>query len=99
MELTKDNIYNAYKDLFDKIGYDNGFCGYNDTIETFPICSDYGIELDGSTIDKIELMCDGRIAFYYNENINDYDFMDGFTFEGLKSFYERLVEVWDEDES
>ena len=95
--LTSENIVNAYRNLFPTMGYKNNNSGYNDTIYTFELCSEYGIELNGSTIDKIELTLDGRIYFYYNQNTNDLDPIEMFTFEDLKSFYDDIVEAWNEE--
>ena len=88
--MTKKSIVNAYKELFATMGHNN-------TIETFGLCSDYGMELDGSTIDKIEMSNDGRVYFYYNQNTNDLDPIECFSVSALKSFYDGLIEAWNEE--
>ena len=94
--LTKENLIEAYKELFNTIGYDNNFKGYKDTISTFELCSNYDLGLNDSTIDKIELTEDGRIYFYYNQNTNDLDPIEVFSFEELKEFYYGLINAWGE---
>lgn len=90
-KLTKVNIVEAYKNLFNVMGHD-------DTIYTFELCSNYGFELNNSTIDKIELTRDGRLYFYYNQNTNDLDPIERFSFRDLKAFYNGLVDAWNEEE-
>lgn len=97
-KLTKANIIDAYKKLFDTMGYDNDSSGFDDTIDTFYLCSEYGFELDNSTIDKIELTQDGRVYFYYNQNTNDLDPIEHFSFRALKQFYNALIDAWNEEE-
>ena len=97
-KLTKENVVDAYKNLFYYMGRDNNFSGYNDTIDTFNLCSEYGFELNNSTIDKIELTLNNRVYFYYNQNTNDLDPIEAFSFKDLKSFYNNLVDAWNEEE-
>ena len=94
-KLTNANIINAYKNLFPIIGYNNNSIN---TIDTFKLCSNYGFGLSNSTIDKIELTQDGNIYFYYNQNTNDLDQIEHFSFRDLKSFYNNLVDAWNEEE-
>lgn len=63
--------------------------GENYELEVFDICSDKGIDLDGSTIDKITI--EGTtIVFYYNENIGDFDTIDAFDEDCLIDFADEL---------
>lgn len=63
--------------------------GYNGVLHTFNICSDYGVELAGSTIDKIEVS-GSMVYFYFNENINDYDSFNMFLVRDLQKFYNGI---------
>ena len=66
--------------------------GKNCSLFTFNLCADNGIELNGSTIDRID-DCGSYINFYYNENTNDYDSNYAFAEKDLQSFYTELKNV------
>lgn len=66
--------------------------GKNGELETFDFCSDYGLILNDSTIDKIELSC-GTIAIYYSENEGDFNLFRHFDIEDLAQFYDGLAKV------
>ena len=69
--------------------------GNSGRLYTFDICSDYGVELEGSTIDSIVI--DGNtIIFFYNENTGDYDDITIFKEESLKQFYNEISSALNE---
>lgn len=73
--------------------------GSKDELYTFDLCSNHGIELDGSTIDKIAYNpLNGDILFYYNENTDDFDKFESFSLDNLRYFYNDILwSVWNED--
>lgn len=64
-------------------------------LHVFELCSEYGIELNYSTIDKITLWDDGSIDIYYNENENDYANILSFEIEDLTFFYNSILDKLD----
>ena len=67
--------------------------GKNDILFTFEYCSDYGVELNDSTIDQIEYdSLTDNVLFVYNANVRgDYALYEQFSEEDLKSFYDGLI--------
>ena len=65
--------------------------GKNDRLEVFNICADYGIDLNGSTIDCISIENDD-VVFYYNENENDYEFFDNIGIHDTAYFIDVITE-------
>ena len=59
-------------------------------IEVFDLCSDYGFDLDGSTIDRIETEGRDHLKFYFNENTGDFDYETAFDTDSLTDFFYRL---------
>lgn len=90
--MTREQIKQKFIDLVK----DNGenfmsVCGECYTLETFNICSNYGVELAQSTIDKIEYdEHNDKVFFFYNENTNDFDEIEHFKVADLKDFYECI---------
>lgn len=73
--------------------------GENGRLEVFAFCANYGVMLDGSTIDRIDVTPCG-LDFFYNENTGDFDTDREFTAPDLKEFYNDLINaIKDEDES
>ena len=71
--------------------------GNRGILHTFEYCANYGIELDGSTIDAIVI--DGNsVIFYYNENTDDWDDITAFSQRGLENFYEKLDAIFHDNE-
>ena len=90
LQKVSDSLYKDYVALVDDKGYKN-------ELKTFGLCSEYGLSLADSTIDKIEVWND-NILFYYNENTNDYDSIEAFQTEELAEFYDNLVAAIEDDE-
>ena len=65
--------------------------GNNDAIYTFEFCSTRGYDLDNSTIDKVEVWNDD-VRFVYDEDTNDYAYLDQFNLDELAEFYFGLVD-------
>ena len=92
IKITKANIADAFKQFV------KDTCGFGDnSVYTFDLCSMYGVELDDSTIDRIRIAPNGEVQFVYNENENDYDTIDKFSYKSLKQFYNDIVDAWNED--
>jgi len=66
-------------------------------LHTFDFCSDEGVCLEGSTVDKITWDGD-RMRFYYNENTGDYDELTAFRPAALKDFHDRLEKYFENPE-
>lgn len=93
IKITKANIADAFKQFVK-----DTTCGFGDnSVYTFDLCSMYGVELDDSTIDRIRIAPNGEVQFVYNENENDYDTIDKFSYKSLKQFYNDIVDAWNED--
>ena len=90
LQKVSDSLYKDYVALVDDKGYKN-------ELKTFDLCSEYGLSLADSTIDKIEVWND-NILFYYNEDANDYDYYQNFEIGDLAQFFDELVRVIEEDE-
>ena len=89
LQKLSDSLYKDYVALVDDKGYKN-------ELKTFDLCSEYGLSLADSTIDKIEVWND-NILFYYNENTNDCDTYQHFEIEDLAQFFDGLVRAIEED--
>lgn len=77
-----EELKKKFKELINKFGL-------FDRLPTFNICSENGVEIDGSTIDAITK--EGHsVIFYYNENIGDCDDITAFKEKDLQSFYNDL---------
>ena len=90
LQKVSDSLYKDYVALVDDKGYKN-------ELKTFGLCSEYGLSLADSTIDKIEVWND-NILFYYNENTNDCDTYQHFEIEDLAQFFDGLVRAIEEHE-
>lgn len=65
--------------------------GENHELHTFELCANDGIELLGSTIDKITEDEDGNVRFYFNENTGDYEVSCHIPVNALDDFATSLV--------
>lgn len=93
MERNNNNIlgYDSLVERFKKLIFS---CGDGKEIHVFDASSDYGVELDGSSIDKISIEGEKDIYFYYNENTNDCDELHCFSIEELNRYFEGLKEYF-----
>lgn len=82
-KIEYHNIREKFIELVNAVGRDGEF-------QTFSICSDHGVELDESTIDKIKVVGD-RVDFYFNECTDDYAPLECFTYNGLVNFLDGIV--------
>lgn len=73
--------------------------GINNELFTFNYCSEKGIDLGGSTIDKIVYIPQNEeLLFYYNENTNDYESFESLPKTDVRKFYNELAwHIWLED--
>lgn len=82
------SMTNAFVNLVNKYG-ENG------VLNVF--FANIGVELDGSTIDKIEVIGNGtNVCFYYNANTNDYDTIGAFSEDALALFLTELEDELEE---
>lgn len=80
------NLRDAYIALVKKYGN-------NGELDTFNICSKYGLRLEGNTIHKIKVIDYGTM-FYYNENNHPtYHYFIYFDIEMLALFYDKLADA------
>lgn len=63
--------------------------GEHNSLDVTSASFDGGIELEGSTIDKIEV-ADGDVRFYYNANTNDYDEFEAFDLVEMMDYFIEL---------
>lgn len=86
INFSKEDIKKKFIDLVTEYG-EKG------VLYTFNYCSDYGVELENSTIDQIEF--DGfDVLFTYNMNEDDeWDYIEKFSMDGLICFYNDLVDA------
>lgn len=81
--FAKTSLQDKFKKLVNDYGKDG-------ELATFEYCSDYGVECDGSTIDKIVVDGD-NVYLYYNENTNDYVSIADVEYTELNLFYCELL--------
>lgn len=94
-KINKFNYKEVWAHLIDTEGYEDG---NNKNLQCFDLCTRYGIGIADSTIDKVVLLPDGQIRFFYNVNTGDYDSIDNFTYEQLKQFYIDFVAAFNDEE-
>ena len=83
ISFSKADIKKKFIDLLTEYGEKGA-------LYTFNYCSDYGIELEHSTIDEIEL--NGiDVIFKYNMLDDDWDYLEAFSMDDLICFYNGLV--------
>lgn len=87
-KITKLNYKEVWKHLIETEGYKDG---KNIVLPSFEICTTYGCLLDDSTIDNIVLLPEGEIRFYYDNNSDDYESLDNFTYEEIEDFYDNFI--------
>ena len=90
IKFSKEVIEDYYKRLIEKYGK-------NGSLWVFDYCSDYGLELDNSTIDEIIIYLDD-IVFIFDKNDNDYAYLSQFAMESLIEFYNGLVDALNEED-
>ena len=88
--ILEATLMAGFKELVEEFGEDN-------RLYTFDACSEWGAELAGSTIDRVEISC-GDVCFVFNENTNDYKWFAGFAIEDLYDFYLDLVDYFQNKE-
>jgi len=85
--MKNEALIPLFASLVSKFGKDN-------ELYTFDTCSNFGIELADSTIDKIELIFGfddiTNVMFYFNENTGDCCSIDRFNEDELLDFYKEL---------
>lgn len=93
MTITRNRVNNAFVNLVKKYGENIG-SGFAKRLMVFEYCSSYGIELEDSTIDCIEItMCDD-VFFHFNYNeVGDFKTLKHFDLVELAKFYDKLKEV------
>lgn len=88
---TKDFLKKVYKQLVKQYGYSKN------NLFVFEYCSNYGIELDNSTIDEIEI-CGDDVLFIFNANENgNYAHLERFSKDELMEFYVKLIDAIEEE--
>lgn len=88
---TKDFLKKVYKQLVKQYGYSKN------NLFIFEYCSNYGIELDNSTIDEIEI-CGDEVLFIFNSNERgNYAHLERFSEHKLMEFYVKLVNAIEEE--
>lgn len=88
----KDFLKKVYKQLVKQYGYSKN------NLFIFEYCSNYGIGLDNSTIDEIEI-CGDEVLFIFNSNEKgDYAHLERFGVDELMEFYVKLVNAIEEDD-
>ena len=90
IKFSKEVIEDYYKRLIEKYGK-------NGSLWVFDYCSDYGLELDNSTIDEIIIYLDD-IVFIFDKNDNDYAYLSQFAMESLIEFYNGLVDALNKED-
>lgn len=72
--------------------------GKNGILYTFDYCSNYGVELECSTIDEIQSN-NRDVIFVYNANVQgEWKYFEQFTMESLIEFYNGLVDALNEED-
>lgn len=94
--VSKKNIKEVWRNLIKAEGYQDGA---SKKLQCFDLCTIYGIGIADSTIDEVHLLPDGRIAFFYNINTGDYDPIESFSYDELKTFYKELIDAMNEEEA
>lgn len=92
--MTKADIIKALDTLIRKRGETKNY-EHTHYIDIFNV---YDLEIDGSTIDRIETNDSGCVVFYYNINTYDFDCAEKFTKRGLEGFYNDLKDAIEAEE-
>lgn len=87
--MTRTNIIAKFYELLKEKGTKCHSTGEYE-LETFELCSNYGFDLAGSTIDKVVTEYEGHLRFYYNENTGDYDYDSEFNVPDLERFFNSI---------
>jgi len=87
LRIPKKSMKELFIALVNNYGKDN-------ELYTFEICSNYGVELANSTIDKIVIV-GTDVLFYYNENTGDYDLLEAFKDKDLLDFYNGIITTFE----
>lgn len=92
INLTKKDIKKKFIELVNEYGKKG-------ILYTFGYCSDYGVELECSTIDEIQSFNDD-VIFVYNANEQDeWAYLEQFSMDALIYFYNGLVDAINEEEN
>ena len=94
--MTRKDIIKKFTDFIKAHGTYNT-CSREWEIETFGLCSDYGIELADCTIDKVATEYEGHLCFFYNENTGDCDYDSAFKVADLVEFFKGLTHAFNEE--
>ena len=88
--FTKKEIKDKFIELVKKYGK-------NGILFTFEYCSNYGVELECSTIDEIQSF-NGDVIFVYNANVQgEWDYLEQFSMDDLIYFYNGLIDAIEEE--
>lgn len=90
IKFTKKEIKDKFIELVKEYGK-------NGILFTFEYCSNYGVELECSTIDEIQSF-NGDVIFVYNANVQgEWDYLEQFSMDDLICFYNGLIDAIEED--
>ena len=90
IKFTKGEIKDKFIELVKEYGK-------NGILFTFEYCSNYGVELECSTIDEIQSF-NGDVIFVYNANVQgEWDYLEQFSMDDLICFYNGLIDAIEED--
>lgn len=92
INLTKKDVKKKFVELVNEYGKKG-------ILYTFDYCSNYGVELECSTIDEIQSFNDD-VIFVYNANEQDeWAYLEQFSMDSLIYFYNGLVDAIKEEEN
>ena len=90
IKFTKKEIKDKFIELVKEYGK-------NGILFTFEYCSNYGVELECSTIDEIQSF-NGDVIFVYNANVQgEWDYLEQFSMDDLIYFYNGLIDAIEEE--
>lgn len=91
INLTKKDVKKKFIELVNEYGKKG-------ILYTFDYCSNYGVELECSTIDEIQSFNDD-VIFVYNANEKyDWAYLEQFSMDSLIYFYNGLVDAIKEEQ-
>lgn len=91
IEFTKKDVKKKFVELVNEYGKKG-------ILYTFDYCSNYGVELECSTIDEIQSFNDD-VIFVYNANEQDeWAYLEQFSMDALIYFYNGLVDAIKEEQ-
>lgn len=92
INLTKKDVKKKFVELVNEYGKKG-------ILYTFDYCSNYGVELECSTIDEIQSFNDDVIFVYNANEEGEWDYLEQFTMDSLIYFYNGLVDAIKEEEN